>query len=140
MILASACWERDTLVNVHQIARRFAARGNPVLFAESTGLRSPKLSSGRDMGRVRKRLSDWRNGAKKIGDNLWVLSPLVIANIWTWRPSWTKWPARGITTLSAAAGDEAISVPWIVATPGSVREMTAAAVPSPQRTAVARSS
>lgn len=82
MILASSCWETDTPVNVHQIARRFAARGNPVLFAESTGLRSPKLSSGHDMGRIRRRLSDWRDGAKQIEDNLWVLSPLGIPASW----------------------------------------------------------
>ncbi len=41
VILASAVWDTPAPVNAHQIARRFAARGHPVLFVESTGLRAP---------------------------------------------------------------------------------------------------
>jgi hypothetical protein len=64
----------------------------------------------------------------------------LIANICTARPCWRKCPVRGTTTLSAPAGLDDSVLPWISARPGTRVDSTAAAVPSPQRTAEARSS
>ena len=69
-----------------------------MLFAESTGLRSPSLSSPGDMGRVKKRLTDWSEGAKQVQENLWVLSPLGFPASWgmPFRAISEQWVGRTI--------------------------------------------
>ena len=64
VVLASACWDTPARVNCHEIAERFARRGHPVLFVESTGLRSPALrNSAHDRRRVLQRSLSWLRGA-----------------------------------------------------------------------------
>lgn len=82
VILASACWDVATPVNVHHIARRFAAAGHRMLFVESTGLRQPSVRSMHDRSRVVRRLGGWWRGARQVEENLTVLSPLTLPAHW----------------------------------------------------------
>ena len=63
----------------------------------------------------------------------------LMAKVCTVRPSWRKCPWRGMVTLSWPAGLDSRVLPRICARPGSLVEMTAADVPSPQSTAEDRS-
>ena len=61
-----------------EIMRRLASAGNRVLFVENTGVRSPRPS---DFNRMRERLANWWHsyrGFRRIQDNLYVFSPLVL--------------------------------------------------------------
>lgn len=79
VILASAPWQTSARVNCHHIAERLAARGHPVLFAESAGLRSPSLVSSRhDRTRSLRRIGGWLRGPRRVRDDLFVLSPLIL--------------------------------------------------------------
>ncbi len=78
VLAASAVWETAAPVNVHQIARRFAARGHPVLFVESTGLRPPALSAPHDLKRVAARVRHFASGVRPGGDGVQVLAPLAL--------------------------------------------------------------
>lgn len=72
--------EWDFLWQVHQeIAFRFAAAGNRVLYIENTGIRAPALQ---DAGRVAKRVKRWSrtlfsHGVREVLPNIFVTSPLV---------------------------------------------------------------
>lgn len=76
VLLASAPWEADGLLNCHHIARRLAA-DNRVLFVESTGLRAPNLFHRQDvlkiLRRAKGRIKGGGKGAWKVGENLHVL-------------------------------------------------------------------
>ena len=76
-----------------------------------------------------------REPGERLGD------VFLIANICTARPSWRKWPVRGITHLVGAGGVRAERRAWstLRARRDSRVETTAAAAPSPKSTAVARS-
>ncbi len=82
VILASAPWETPAPVNVHQIARRLAARGHKVLFVESTGLRGPSLRSPHDRGRVLARLRAAGRGPRRLAEGLFALAPLALPADW----------------------------------------------------------
>lgn len=75
--ISSIDW--DFLWQGHQeIMSRFAENGNRVLFIENTGVRTPKF---RDLGRIKKRLTNWKkgfHGIRKIKEGLYVFSPLVL--------------------------------------------------------------
>ena len=66
----------DFIWQGHQeIMSSLARAGNRVLFVENTGVRTPTL---RDLPRIRRRFSNWRNGVKgirQVMDNLYVYSP-----------------------------------------------------------------
>lgn len=72
--------EWDFLWQVHQeIAFRFAAAGNRVLYIENTGIRAPAFQ---DAGRVANRLKLWSgtffsHGVREVLPNIFVTSPLV---------------------------------------------------------------
>jgi glycosyltransferase involved in cell wall biosynthesis len=70
-------WDNEVWTNQHHLMSRLAASGSAVLFVESLGLRRPKLSSGRDLSRIARRL---RTGltAPRRRDGVTVLSPLVL--------------------------------------------------------------
>lgn len=81
--------EWDFLWQAHQeIALRLAAAGNRVLYIENTGVRAPGL---RDTKRVAARLGRWlrslkAGGAREVGPNVFVYSPLVMPPFGsTWR-------------------------------------------------------
>lgn len=61
-----------------EIMSTFAKNGNRVLFIENTGARAPGLQ---DMARIKNRIINWSSGVKgirKVMDNLYVYSPLVM--------------------------------------------------------------
>lgn len=75
--ISSIDW--DFIWQGHQeIMSSLAENGNCVLFIENTGVRSPGI---RDIKRIKSRLKNWFSGTKgirKIQNNLYVYSPLVV--------------------------------------------------------------
>lgn len=78
VFISSVEW--DFLWQVHQeVASRFAAAGNRVLYIENTGVRAPALQDAR---RVVTRLNRWArslssHGIREVAPNIFVVSPLV---------------------------------------------------------------
>lgn len=50
----------------------------PILYVESIGLRTPKISSGRDLARMARRLTKGIMGTREVGNCIRVFSPIVI--------------------------------------------------------------
>lgn len=77
LCISSIDW--DFIWQGHQeIMSILAANGNVVLYIENTGVRTP---GPKDIQRIKQRLSNWLKsvgGIRKIGDNLYVFSPLVM--------------------------------------------------------------
>jgi uncharacterized SAM-binding protein YcdF (DUF218 family)/glycosyltransferase involved in cell wall biosynthesis len=75
--ISSIDW--DFIWQGHQeIMTRLARNGNRVLYIENTGVRAPRMS---DIGRIRKRIANWRKGVhgiRKIEDGLYVYSPIIL--------------------------------------------------------------
>ena len=69
-------WHEDPTSNHHVLIE--LARTRPVLWLNSVATRTPKLSSGRDLGKIRRKLGEFARGPQQVGDNLWVFSPLVL--------------------------------------------------------------
>lgn len=78
VIFSTADWDEPYWTNKQHTASHLAAAGHRVLYVESVGLRPPKLGSGRDLGRMWARLKRNLKGPRKVHDNIWVYSPLVI--------------------------------------------------------------
>lgn len=109
VVLASAVWDTTNPVNAHQIAGRLAAAGHRVLFVDSSGLRAPALvGSAHDRRRVLARVSRGFAGARRVAQNLDVLSPLTLPAGWP-EPlrSLSQWLyARAVSRAARAAGLE----------------------------------
>ena len=54
------------------------AKSRRVLWLNSVGTRTPKLSSGRDLGKIKRKLAEAARGAVNVQDDLWVATPLVL--------------------------------------------------------------
>ena len=54
------------------------AKTRRVLWLNSVGTRTPKLSSGRDLGKIKRKLADFAKGPVNVVDDLWVATPLVL--------------------------------------------------------------
>lgn len=54
------------------------AKTRRVLWLNSVGTRTPKLSSGRDLGKIKRKLAEAARGAVNVADDLWVATPLVL--------------------------------------------------------------
>jgi glycosyltransferase involved in cell wall biosynthesis len=54
------------------------AKTRRVLWLNSVATRTPKLSSGRDLGKIRRKLAQFARGPVNVQDDLWVASPLVL--------------------------------------------------------------
>lgn len=82
IIFATADWHEPYWTNKQHTAKSFCELGHKVLYIESVGLRSPKLSSKKDVLRILNRLKTGIKtilfGAVQEHKNLWVLSPLLI--------------------------------------------------------------
>lgn len=74
VFLSSDDWGWKT--SKYQLSTRFA-RQNRVLFVSSIGFRAPTASRS-DMGRIWRKLKGFVQGPKKVADNIWVLTPVVI--------------------------------------------------------------
>lgn len=78
VMLSTAEWDNPFWTNKQHTACSLAKAGHRIFYIESLGLRSPSAGHGRDWKRLIKRLLRAFLLPKKVRDNLWVWSPLVI--------------------------------------------------------------
>ena len=76
LLVSSDDFEAGLKTSKHQLTARLVER-NRVLFIESVGLRRP-TASGKDVGRIRKKIARFLAGPQQREENLWVFTPLVI--------------------------------------------------------------
>ena len=69
-------WNEDPTSNHHVL--RELARTRRVLWLNSVGTRTPKLSSGRDLGKIRRKLGEFARGPVNVENDLWVATPLAL--------------------------------------------------------------
>ena len=69
-------WSEDPTSNHHVL--RELARTRRVLWLNSVATRTPKLTSGRDLGKIRRKLGEFTRGPVRVENDLWVFSPLVL--------------------------------------------------------------
>lgn len=78
IVFSTADWDAPYWTNKQHTTVQLAKEGYQVLYVESIGLRTPKLSSGRDLSRMARRLRRAVMGTREVEAGIWVLSPLVI--------------------------------------------------------------
>ena len=69
-------WHEDPTSNHHVL--RELAKTRRVLWLNSLATRTPKLSSGRDLGKIKRKLGEFAKGPQNVENDLWVMSPLVL--------------------------------------------------------------
>ncbi len=69
-------WSEDPTSCNHVLEE--LAKTNRVLWVNSISTRSPSLTSGRDMGKIFRKLGSFFQGPKAVGERLWVYTPLVL--------------------------------------------------------------
>ena len=69
-------WHEDPTSNHHVL--RELARTRRVLWLNSLATRTPKLSSSRDLGKIKRKLGEFAKGPVNVENDLWVTSPLVL--------------------------------------------------------------
>jgi glycosyltransferase involved in cell wall biosynthesis len=69
-------WSEDPTSNNHVM--RMLARDNRVLWLNSISTRTPNFTSGSDLGKIGKKLASFTQGARKVTENLWVYTPIVL--------------------------------------------------------------
>lgn len=69
-------WHEDPTSNHHVL--RELAKSRRVLWLNSIGTRTPTLSSGRDLGKIRRKLGELARGPVNVENDLWVFSPPVL--------------------------------------------------------------
>jgi glycosyltransferase involved in cell wall biosynthesis len=69
-------WSEDPTSNNHVMG--LLAEKNKVLWLNSIGARSPKISSKRDMGKIAHKLRSFFQGPKQVKENFWVYTPIVL--------------------------------------------------------------
>ncbi len=76
-IIAFAKDYNEDPTSCHHVLRELA-RTRRVLWLNSVGMRTPKLSSGRDLGRLGRKLKDVAKGPVNVENDLWVFTPIVL--------------------------------------------------------------
>ena len=69
-------WSEDPTSNHHVL--RELAKTRRVLWLNSIATRTPSLASGRDLGKIRRKLTEFARGPVNVENDLWVMSPLVL--------------------------------------------------------------
>ena len=69
-------WHEDPTSNHHVL--RELARTRRVLWLNSIATRTPSLKSGRDLGKIRRKLVEFARGAVNVENDLWVATPLAL--------------------------------------------------------------
>ncbi|MBK7540098.1 MAG: glycosyltransferase [Myxococcales bacterium] len=69
-------WNEDPTSNHHVL--RELAKTRRVLWLNSLATRTPKLSSSRDLGKIRRKLGEFARGPVRVENDLWVFTPLVL--------------------------------------------------------------
>jgi glycosyltransferase involved in cell wall biosynthesis len=77
ILFSTADWDNPFWTNKQHMAVKLAERGFRILYIESLGLRKP-TTKNRDMIRISKRLKKGISGLRKVRENIWVYSPLII--------------------------------------------------------------
>jgi len=76
IIAFSKDWTGDHTSNHHVL--RELAKTRRVVWINSIGTRAPKLGSARDLGTIRRKLTELAKGAVNVENDLWVVTPLVV--------------------------------------------------------------
>lgn len=69
-------WSEDPTSCNHVL--RELSKDNRVLWLNSISTRSPNLASGRDIGKIFRKLASFLRGPKKVGERMWVYTPIVL--------------------------------------------------------------
>lgn len=69
-------WDEDPTSNNHVMAE--LAKHNRVIWLNSIATRTPNLASGRDLKKIVKKLGGFVRGARRVQDDLWVYTPIVL--------------------------------------------------------------
>lgn len=69
-------WNEDPTSNHHVL--RELAKTRRVLWLNSIATRKPSLSSGRDLGKIRRKLLEFGKGPQNVENDLWVATPLAL--------------------------------------------------------------
>jgi glycosyltransferase involved in cell wall biosynthesis len=69
-------WHEDPTSNHHVL--RELAKSRRVVWLNSIATRTPKLASGRDLGKMRRKLGELARGPVNVENDLWVFSPMVL--------------------------------------------------------------
>lgn len=69
-------WHEDPTSNHHVL--RELAKTRRVLWLNSLATRTPSLASGRDLGKIKRKLVEFSRGPVNVENDLWVFSPLVL--------------------------------------------------------------
>jgi glycosyltransferase involved in cell wall biosynthesis len=69
-------WTEDPTSNNHVM--RLLARDNRVLWLNSISTRTPNFSSGRDLGKIARKLASFTKGPVEAAPGLWVSTPIVL--------------------------------------------------------------
>lgn len=77
LLLSTADWENPFWTNKQHVAIELSRQGHKVLYIDSLGLRPPSINKS-DVSRILKRLVKGLKFPKKVNNNLWVWSPIVI--------------------------------------------------------------
>lgn len=76
IICFSKDWNENPTSNNHVLTE--LARNNRVLWVNSLATRTPRLTSGRDLRKIVRKLASATRGAQQVRENLWVYTPLVL--------------------------------------------------------------
>lgn len=77
VFLSTADWDHPFWTNKQHVAVQLAKRGHKVFYIDSVGLRRPTLNK-RDVTRILRRIIKAIQPPRKVRENLWVWSPLVL--------------------------------------------------------------
>ena len=77
LLLSTADWDNPFWTNKQHVALELSRLGHKVLYIDSLGLRSPSINKS-DISRLFRRLLKGLRFPRKINENLWVWSPIVI--------------------------------------------------------------
>src|SRR5688500_278203 len=69
-------WSEDPTSNNHVM--KMLSQHNKVLWVNSIATRTPNLTSGNDLKKIVTKLRSFAQGPRKISDNLWVYTPIVL--------------------------------------------------------------
>lgn len=69
-------WSEDPTSNNHVMCQ--LARSNRVLWLNSISTRTPSLASGRDLKKLALKVRGFLQGAKQVGEQMWVYTPIVL--------------------------------------------------------------
>ncbi|HEY5952693.1 MAG TPA: glycosyltransferase [Kofleriaceae bacterium] len=76
IIAFSKDWHEDPTSNHHVL--RELAKTRRVLWLNSLATRKPNMTNARDLGKIKRKLREFANGAVNVENDLWVATPLVL--------------------------------------------------------------